>query len=469
MVCKKACLSALLIVVLFLGGVLIYPFYAYAATDGVLVADNSISYFGNLYMVPGQTLTQRVSFNFSCNNANSGAIGGVFDFTLKFPPPQQYISFNILDAYVVIGSERHEVAFDIMETAVDGSFKYQFWSRFVTKNISVYSYARLVVEIQLACGAEAKATVDDDRTQRFAGAGESAYSITFDPSGHATTETNYARLFIKHKFLGGDDDYFNGVTTSTTNFSGVKLNVPYRVTPDHYITSTGDMYVRTENIYLPHLRVELLNYSGSLNVGSVDYQVDDDRTHELLEELIREGGTNADAGTHNRLDAMQQQQQQAAADQLEESKKQTAIAEEQAETTKGIFGKIADFFGSFFDKVIDTVKHLIIPTAEELTAFLQEVNDWFGARLGFVWYPFSLAVDLVSALAQGSADQQLTVPAFRFSVAGTEYTIWEAQTVDLDTLDIFKYVRFFTSALLAAGVVRMAVNKWDEWIGGHVG
>lgn len=300
-----------------------FSFYAYAATDGVLVADNSISYFGNLYMVPGQTLTQRVSFNFSCNNANSGAIGGVFDFTLKFPPPQQYISFNILDAYVVIGSERHEVAFDIMETAADGSFKYQFWSRFVTKNISVYSYARLVVEIQLACGAEAKATVDDDRTQRFAGAGESAYSITFDPSGHATTETNYARLFIKHKFLGGDDDYFNGVTTSKTNFSGVKLNVPYRVTPDHYITSTGDMYVRTDNIYLPHLKVDLLKYSGSLNVGSVDYQVDDDRTHELLEQLIREGGTNADTGTHNRLDSMLQQQQQQAQAQLDESQKQT--------------------------------------------------------------------------------------------------------------------------------------------------
>ena len=466
MVCKKACLSALLIVVLFLGVVL--PVQA-AFTDGVLRPENNYDYFGNLYMVPGQTLVQQVSFSFSCNNLNSGSVHGVFNFDVKFPPPQQYVSINVVDAYVIIGSERHEVSFERDVTNSDGSFVYNFWSRFATINISQYSYLRLVVDLELSCGAEAKATVDDDRTQRFAGAGESAYSITFDPSGHATTETNYARLFIKHKFLGGDDDYFNGVTTSKTNFSGVKLNVPYRVTPDHYITSTGDMYVRTENIYLPTLETHVLSYNGSLNKKSVDFNVDDDRTHELLEELIREGGTNADAGTHNRLDAMQQQQQQAAADQLEESKKQTAIAEEQAETTKGIFGKIADFFGSFFDKVIDTVKHLIIPTAEELTDFLAEVNDWFGDRLGFIWYPFSLAVDLVSALARGNPDQQLVVPAFRLTVAGTEYVIWESQTVDLDALDIFKYVRFFTSALLAAGVVRMAVNKWDEWIGGHVG
>lgn len=159
---------------------------------------------------------------------------------------------------------------------------------------------------------------------------------------------------------------------------------------------------------------------------------------------------------------------------LDETKKQTGILEdqkqimeEQAETTKGIFAKITDFFDNFFSRLGDFIKGLIIPTSEELTAFLQEVNDWFSDRLGFIWYPFSLAVDLVTALAGGSADSQIIIPAFRLTVAGVEYTIWGDIPVNMDEMNIFRYVRFFTSALLAAGVVHMAIDKWDEWIGGH--
>lgn len=72
-------------------------------------------------------------------------------------------------------------------------------------------------------------------------------------------------------------------------------------------------------------------------------------------------------------------------EQLEETKKQTEIAEEQKETTKGIFAKITDFFGSFFDNLIEMVRNLIVPSSDDLLAFLGEVNDWFGERLGFIW------------------------------------------------------------------------------------
>lgn len=159
---------------------------------------------------------------------------------------------------------------------------------------------------------------------------------------------------------------------------------------------------------------------------------------------------------------------------LEELEKQTGLQQEandlqkeQNETSKGIFGAIKDFFGGFFSNLGNTVMGWIVPTSEQLTDFLNEVNGWFSARLGFIWYPFSLAIDMVAALAGGSADQIFHVPALSLDIMGQTYSIWGDIDVDLDAFGIFTYVRFFTSALLVAGIVRMAIDKWDEWIGGH--
>lgn len=157
-------------------------------------------------------------------------------------------------------------------------------------------------------------------------------------------------------------------------------------------------------------------------------------------------------------------------------------AEEEPTDTKNILELLRDFFGSFFEKITsaisgavestfdslgEKIKGWFIPTAEELTAFLDEVNAWFSERLGFIWYPFSLALDLVSALAGGSSDQQFVIPALHLNILGESYAIWNEITVDMDAFGIFKYVRLFTSFLLVSAVIKLAIDKWDEWIGGH--
>lgn len=143
------------------------------------------------------------------------------------------------------------------------------------------------------------------------------------------------------------------------------------------------------------------------------------------------------------------------------------LQREANETSKGIFDKVSDFFGSFFSKLGEALLSLVVPTSEQLSEFLTEVNDWFSARLGFIWYPFSFAVDMVTALAGGTADESFQVPAFSMHLLGQDFTIWQAQTVDLDAFGIFSYVRFFTSALVVAGVVKLAWDKWNDWIGGR--
>ena len=175
---------------------------------------------------------------------------------------------------------------------------------------------------------------------------------------------------------------------------------------------------------------------------------------------------HTDAQNQQTLTQQQTQQQHSdAQDQLSESQKQTAIQEEQKETTKGIFGKIT----SFFDGFGDMAAHLVVPTSDELMTFLDEVNTWFGDRLGFIYYPFDFAVQVVQAFALGDANQLFSVPALTLNILGEQYTIWESFAVDLDAMGIFTYVRYFTSAILCLGVGKLAVDKWSDWIGGKRG
>lgn len=152
---------------------------------------------------------------------------------------------------------------------------------------------------------------------------------------------------------------------------------------------------------------------------------------------------------------------------IQNQEKANELQEEANETSKGILSKITEFFSGFFTNLGNTVLSWIVPTSEQLTEFLTEVNEWFSARLGFIWYPFNLAIQLVNALAGGSANSKLTIPALSLNLLGTSYQIWSPIEVDLDAFGIFKYVRYFTDVILVAGVAKLAYDKWDEWIGGH--
>lgn len=164
-------------------------------------------------------------------------------------------------------------------------------------------------------------------------------------------------------------------------------------------------------------------------------------------------------------ESQKEQALQSEANELQEEA--NTLQEEANETSKNIFEKITDFFDNFFTRLGDFLLGLIVPSSVDLTAFLNEVNDWFSERLGFIWYPFSFAVDAVNALAGGEADTGITVPALTLNMFGGSYTIWNEMHVDLDAFGIFKYVRVFTSFLCVGGIVALAYNKWDEWIGGH--
>lgn len=133
---------------------------------------------------------------------------------------------------------------------------------------------------------------------------------------------------------------------------------------------------------------------------------------------------------------------------------------------QNIFSVITNFFGGFFRNLLNTIKTAIIPESADLLALLQDMNDWFSERFGFIWYPFDLAIDIVAAFALGEPDSKITVPEFTINILGG-IKLWDAFVVDLDPIDFLKYVRFFTSTIMCCGTVSLAIRKWDEWIGGE--
>jgi len=140
------------------------------------------------------------------------------------------------------------------------------------------------------------------------------------------------------------------------------------------------------------------------------------------------------------------------------------VPEENVE--KNIFISVSNFFSGFFRNLTNTIKTAVVPSGDDVLALLQEMNDWFSVRFGFIWYPFDLAIDIMAAFALGEPDSKITVPALTLNMFGG-VKLWDEFQADLDPIDFLKYVRFFTSTIMCGGTVSLAIRKWDEWIGGR--
>lgn len=130
-------------------------------------------------------------------------------------------------------------------------------------------------------------------------------------------------------------------------------------------------------------------------------------------------------------------------------------------TEQNIFVTLSNFFTNF----PQMLKNLFVPEAEDIQLLLSDMNDWFSERFGFIWYPFDLAIQVVSAFTMGEADSVIEIPAVTLNMLGG-VKLWDAFSVDFDSMGIFEYVRFFTSTILACSIADLAIVKWREWIGG---
>lgn len=144
--------------------------------------------------------------------------------------------------------------------------------------------------------------------------------------------------------------------------------------------------------------------------------------------------------------------------QLEEQKEQT-------ETQKGIFKSIIDFFGSFFQNLINAVVSLFVPSASEMSGLFDQLNQFFSDRFGFLYAPFNYIIKLCNVFTSKTGTTALTFPGF--SIMGCE--VWPDTSYDIgaDPLvgTICGYVRTGTGILLAGYFIMYLQNFFKERFG----
>ena len=104
------------------------------------------------------------------------------------------------------------------------------------------------------------------------------------------------------------------------------------------------------------------------------------------------------------------------------------LQEEANETGKGILGQITDFFGSFFENVINSVKSLFIPEEGYFSDFFERLNDLFADKLGMLYVPIDLFIQLLTSVSgAGGADPGIPFPGVKWE----DTWLIEPQTVSL--------------------------------------
>lgn len=136
--------------------------------------------------------------------------------------------------------------------------------------------------------------------------------------------------------------------------------------------------------------------------------------------------------------------------------------EEQLETSKGILGKITEFFDGFKDMITG----LFVPSKEEMGDLFSQLDEFFNDKFGFLYYPFDFIIEAFNIFLEADSETGITLPGF--SIMG--YQVWSDHTYDITSEPIvgtiFGYVRMGTGALLAMWFVNYLRNFFDKRFGG---
>lgn len=143
---------------------------------------------------------------------------------------------------------------------------------------------------------------------------------------------------------------------------------------------------------------------------------------------------------------------------------QLEVEQEQAETTKSIFEKITDFFGSFFENLINAVIGLFVPGEEEMAELFNQLNDFFADKFGFLYYPFELLTKVFNVLMTDSTTTAMTFPGI--TVLG--YELCPAMEIDIAQNelvgDIFGHIRMITGGTMCFAFVNYLRTKFDKTV-----
>lgn len=159
---------------------------------------------------------------------------------------------------------------------------------------------------------------------------------------------------------------------------------------------------------------------------------------------------------------------------------QTNAIKESNETNKNIFERIGDllsyinpFSENFFvykliELLINAIKSLFIPSDDFFSTYFTDLKEWFSDRLGFLFYPFELIIDVLSKIL----NLNLGAPTFNIPDMYEPFTggkFISATTFNLNSMlenNIFKTVHdiYFVcvDAFITFELVNLFKRKYEE-------
>lgn len=158
---------------------------------------------------------------------------------------------------------------------------------------------------------------------------------------------------------------------------------------------------------------------------------------------------------------------------------QTNAIKENTETNKNIFEKIGEvlsyinpFSENFFvykliELLIEAIKSLFIPSDEFLGSFFDNLKNWFSDRLGFLFYPFELILDVLDKIVNiNFSEPVFNIPDIKepftnsLLISATEFNLNDmlGQSVFKTVHDIYLVI---VDAFIIFELVNLAKRKYE--------
>lgn len=140
------------------------------------------------------------------------------------------------------------------------------------------------------------------------------------------------------------------------------------------------------------------------------------------------------------------------------------LQQEQNETSKNIFDKISDFFGSFFENIINAFKSLFVPEQGYFEDFFKRLNDFFSEKLGMLYAPIDFFIRFLQGIGNASVvDAGISFPGVEWN------NVWiiEPQVISLkafadDFPQLQEKIYFVTDVMMVGAVLMLLQNKLRE-------
>lgn len=143
------------------------------------------------------------------------------------------------------------------------------------------------------------------------------------------------------------------------------------------------------------------------------------------------------------------------------------LQKEQNDISKGIFDKIADFFGSFFSNLMDSIKGLFIPEDGFFSDYFSRLNDFFNEKLGILYLPIDVFVRILKSVNDSHfGGYSLEFPELVWDgivvIPKHSLTLGKVMNNNKALVEIARYSRIVVNYIMVISVLNLLRDKLKE-------